>query len=64
VKQSIPVLFQEIMRNDRERLVIKALNVVSNELREKYWFLRRERQDYRRAAEAMLRWNTNKGTTA
>lgn len=63
-KQNIPVLFQEIMRNDRERAEIKSLDVIPDGALEKYRWLRRERQDYRKAAEEMLHWNTNKGSTA
>lgn len=62
--QNIPELFKQIMRNDTERAQIKSESVVSFASLKHYAWLRRERQDYRQAAEAMLHWNTNKGNTA
>ena len=59
-KQMIPAQFVEIMRNDRERAELKAMPVISFA---DCGALIRERRDYTRNAERILRWNKDKGNT-
>ena len=63
-KQTVPPLFQEIMRNyDEQRKIVLAIGyqkATKEDWRELHR-LRREMTDYRRAAEKALCWNTDKG---
>lgn len=58
--QSIPAQFKEIMRNDKEREALYALPAIPFH---KMVELIRERRQYSRQAEKLLRWNTDKGNT-
>jgi hypothetical protein len=58
--QSIPDQFKEIMRNDRERALLKAQPIIDFN---KGAALIKERREYARNAERILRWNTDKGNT-
>lgn len=60
-KQVIPELFKQIVRNDNQLREIRALPVIP--LIEAASLVH-ERREYRRAAEQMLKWNTDKGDKA
>jgi hypothetical protein len=59
-KQVIPAQFIEIMRNDRERALLKAQPIIDFN---KGAALIKERREYTRNAERILRWNKDKGNT-
>jgi hypothetical protein len=67
-KQSIPPIFQEIMRNHRQReeLVERFTSGLHSGHGDWVEMMRlvREMKEYRRSAEQALRWNVDKGSTA
>jgi hypothetical protein len=58
--QNIPEQFKEIMRNDRELSALKEKELIAFE---RAAMLIKERREYTRNAERILRWNTDKGNT-
>jgi hypothetical protein len=55
---NVPPLFEQIIRNDKERAALREQKVVPFD---KSRMLIVERRMYTKEAEKMLSWNTNKG---
>jgi len=64
-KQRIPALFQEIMKIDDELETVTGYRSHAGlPVRfEKYAALKKRKTELRKAAEAALKWNHNKGNT-
>lgn len=60
-KQVIPALFKQIMENHNAITSLKALPVIPFDCMKLLLSIKRENV---RAAEHVLRWNTDKGNTA
>lgn len=63
-KQTLPLIFQEIMRNQAERAALAAPAVIPFDAVKHHATLVVEMEGFRRDAERALKWNTDKGNPA
>lgn len=62
-KQTIPDLFQEIIRNHDQREYLRAPKIITLGEARAYRVLQDEMERFRVGAEKVLCWNTDKGNT-